>query len=70
MPSRTSSPRLTFLVLSAAAASFSMLQSLVSPVLSTIQLDLHTTQATVTWVLTAWLLSASVATPLLGGSVT
>jgi MFS family permease len=66
MPSRTSSPRLTFLVLSAAAASFSMLQSLVSPVLSTIQLDLHTTQATVTWVLTAWLLSASVATPLLG----
>ncbi|MDN3359641.1 MFS transporter [Actinomadura sp. DC4] len=64
MPSRT--PRLTFPVLSAAAASFSMLQSLVSPVLSTIQLDLHTTQATVTWVLTAWLLSASVATPLLG----
>jgi EmrB/QacA subfamily drug resistance transporter len=66
MPSRTSSPRLTFIVLSAAAAAFAMLQSLVSPVLSTIQHDLHTSQATVTWVLTAWLLSASIATPLMG----
>jgi EmrB/QacA subfamily drug resistance transporter len=66
MSRRASSARLTFLVLSAAAAAFSMLQSLVSPVLSTIQHDLHTSQTTVTWVLTAWLLSASVATPLLG----
>jgi EmrB/QacA subfamily drug resistance transporter len=66
MSSKTSSARLTFLVLSAAAAAFSMLQSLVSPVLSTIQHDLHTSPATVTWVLTAWLLSASVATPLMG----
>ncbi|MFC4531520.1 MFS transporter [Sphaerisporangium dianthi] len=66
MAGKTSSPRLTFVVLSAAAASFAMLQSLVSPVLPTIQHDLHTTQSTVTWVLTAWLLSASVATPLLG----
>jgi predicted MFS family arabinose efflux permease len=48
MPSKTSSARLTFLVLSAAAAAFSMLQSLVSPVLSTIQHDLHTSQTTVT----------------------
>lgn len=66
MSGKTSSPRLTFLVLSAAAAAFAMLQSLVSPVLSTIQHDLHTGQGTVTWVLTAWLLSASVATPLMG----
>jgi len=43
-----------------------MLQSLVSPALPVIQRDLHTTQGTVTWTLTAWLLSASVATPLLG----
>ncbi|MEV1204288.1 MFS transporter, partial [Microbispora rosea] len=65
--SRTTSPqRLTFLALAAATAAFSMLQSLVSPVLSTIQHDLHTGQSTVTWVLTAWLLSASVATPLMG----
>ncbi|WP_169946541.1 MFS transporter [Microbispora sp. H11081] len=65
--SRTTSPqRLIFLALAAATASFSLLQSLASPVLSTIQHDLHTSQTTVTWVLTAWLLSASVATPLLG----
>jgi EmrB/QacA subfamily drug resistance transporter len=63
---KTSSPRLTYVVLSAAAASFSMLQSLVSPVLPTIQHDLHTTQTTVTWVLIAWLLSAAVATPIMG----
>ncbi|MEO3860259.1 MFS transporter [Acrocarpospora sp. B8E8] len=66
MASTTSSTRLTFVVLSAAVASFSILQSLVSPVLPTIQHDLNTSQSTVTWVLTAWLLSASVATPLLG----
>src|SRR3954467_7305988 len=60
------SPRVTFAVLAAAAAAFSLMQSLVTPVLPTIQHDLHTNQGTVTWVLTAWLLSASVATPLMG----
>ncbi|MFI5933061.1 MFS transporter [Actinoplanes sp. NPDC051494] len=60
------SPRATFAVLAAAAAAFSLMQSLVTPVLPTIQQDLHTTPGTVTWVLTAWLLSASVATPLMG----
>jgi MFS family permease len=39
---------------------------LVIPVLTTVQHQLHTTQATVTWVLTAYLLSASVMTPILG----
>jgi MFS family permease len=43
-----------------------MLQSLISPVLPTIQHDLGTTQAGVSWILIAWLLSASVATPLIG----
>jgi EmrB/QacA subfamily drug resistance transporter len=66
MRTSTSSARITLLVLATAAASFSMLQSLVSPALPVIQRDLHTTQGTVTWTLTAWLLSASVATPLLG----
>jgi EmrB/QacA subfamily drug resistance transporter len=61
-----SSPRLTFVVLAAAAAAFSLMQSLVTPVLPTIQQDLHTSAGTVTWVLTAWLLAASVATPLMG----
>ncbi|WP_306208658.1 MFS transporter [Actinoplanes sp. RD1] len=59
-------PRVTFTVLAAAAAAFSLMQSLVTPVLPTIRQDLHTDAGTVTWVLTAWLLSASVSTPLLG----
>ena len=57
-------PRLRWLC--SATAAFSMLQSLVTPALPIIQRELHTTPATVTWVLTAWLLSAAVATPLLG----
>jgi EmrB/QacA subfamily drug resistance transporter len=60
------SPRVIFAVLAAATASISLLQSLVTPVLPTIQSDLHTSASTVTWVITAWLLTASVATPLLG----
>ncbi len=59
-------PTRTFTVLAIAAASFTMLQSLVSPVLPTIQRDLHTTAAAVSWILIAWLLSAAVATPILG----
>jgi EmrB/QacA subfamily drug resistance transporter len=56
----------TFAVLATAVAAFALLQSLVTPVLSTIQVDLHTSQATVTWVLTAYLLSASIFTPVMG----
>src|ERR1044072_943799 len=59
-------PRVTFSVLAAAAAAFALMQSLVTPVLLPIQQDLHTSTGTVTWVLTAWLLAASVATPLVG----
>jgi MFS family permease len=58
--------RLTFAVLAVAVSSFSLLQSLIVPVLPTIQREFSTDQNTVTWVLTAYLLSASIATPLLG----
>ncbi|HST47135.1 MFS transporter [Jatrophihabitans sp.] len=58
--------QLTFLVLAVGVGTFSLLQSLVSPVLALLQHSLHTTQSTVTWVLTAYLLSASVCTPILG----
>src|SRR3954464_1835919 len=58
--------RVTFVVLCVGVASFSLLQSLVNPVLPTIQAALDTDQATVTWVLTAYLLSASVFTPIIG----
>lgn len=57
---------ITFSLLALAAISLSMLQSLVSPVLPVIQHDLATTQAAVSWVLISWLLSAAVATPILG----
>ncbi|MFJ4200227.1 MFS transporter [Streptomyces sviceus] len=60
------STRLTFAVLAAGAGVFSMLQSLIAPALPTVQHALHTSQSTVTWVMTAYLLSASVFTPILG----
>jgi len=58
--------RVTFIVLCAGVSSFSLLQSMVNPVLPTIEAALHTDQSTVTWVLTAYLLSASVFTPIIG----
>ena len=58
--------QVTFAVLAMGVAAFALLQSLVIPVLTTVQHQLHTTQGTVTWVLTAYLLSASVMTPILG----
>jgi EmrB/QacA subfamily drug resistance transporter len=61
-----SHPPVTFAVLAMGIAAFALLQSLVIPVLTTVQHELHTTQATVTWVLTAYLLSASIMTPILG----
>ncbi len=57
---------ITFAVLAVSVSSFALLQSLIVPVLTTIEHELDTDQATVTWVLTAYLLSASIATPLLG----
>lgn len=58
--------RLTYAALILGAISFALLQSLVGPALPTIARDLHTTQGDVTWLMTGYLLSASVATPLLG----
>ncbi|MEV7888633.1 MFS transporter [Streptomyces sp. NPDC002817] len=60
------STRLTFAVLATGAGVFAMLQSLIAPALPTVQHALHTSQATATWVMTAYLLSASVFTPILG----
>ena len=57
---------LTFAVLTVSVTSFALLQSLIVPVLAQIQVEFDTSQATVTWVLTGYLLSASIATPLLG----
>jgi len=65
-PARRPSYRVTFAVVLVSVSTYSLLQSLVIPVLPIIQHGLHTSQATVTWVLTVYLLSASVATPILG----
>ena len=65
-PVKSAPASLTFLVLAVGAASFSMLQSLLSPVLPVLQNELNTSQSAVSWVLIAWLLSAAVATPILG----
>jgi EmrB/QacA subfamily drug resistance transporter len=56
----------TFVVLAIGVAAYALLQALVTPVLPTIQQALHTSQANATWVLTAYLLSASIFTPILG----
>src|SRR3978361_549951 len=58
--------QLTFAVLATGVVAFGLLQSLVTPVLPTLQQALHASQSNVTWVLTAYLLSASVFTPVLG----
>ncbi|MFC8232039.1 MFS transporter [Streptomyces sp. NPDC057284] len=63
---RRSSHRTTFAVLAAGSGVFSLLQSLIAPALPTVQHAMHTSQTTVTWVMTAYLLSASVFTPILG----
>jgi EmrB/QacA subfamily drug resistance transporter len=57
---------LTFGVLCLGTFAYTLLQSMVLPALPAIQRDLHTSQTAVAWVLTAYLLSASIATPILG----
>jgi EmrB/QacA subfamily drug resistance transporter len=58
--------RATYVVLALSVGGFALLQSLVIPVLPTVQAGLHTSQNTVTWVLTAYLLSAAIFTPIMG----
>jgi EmrB/QacA subfamily drug resistance transporter len=56
----------TFAVLAVGVTAYAIMQSLVTPVLPTLEQELHTSQNTVTWVLTANLLSASIFTPIFG----
>jgi EmrB/QacA subfamily drug resistance transporter len=57
---------ITLAALALGGLAYALLQSLVAPALPEIQHSLHASESAVTWVLTAYLLSASVATPLLG----
>jgi EmrB/QacA subfamily drug resistance transporter len=56
----------TLAVLALGGVSFALLQSLVAPALPEIQHSLHTSESMVSWVLTGYLLSASVSTPIVG----
>ena len=56
----------TFTVLVVAATAFALLQAMVIPVLPEIQRSLDTDPRSVTWVVSAYLLSAAIATPVLG----
>ncbi len=61
-----SHPNVTLAVLSLAGLAFALLQSLVAPALPTIQKDLGASASGITWVLTGYLLSAAVFTPIIG----
>ncbi len=63
---RRTSPTLILAVLSLGGVAYAMLSSSVVPALPTLQRELHTTETGVTWLLTAYLLSASVGTAILG----
>jgi EmrB/QacA subfamily drug resistance transporter len=56
----------TLAVLATAALAYAVSQTMVAPALPAIQQDLHTSTTGVTWVLTIYLLTASIATPVLG----
>lgn len=60
------SSRITFLAVATSFTAVASLQSLIIPVLSTIGIDIGADAVGQTWMLTAWLISAAVATPLLG----
>jgi len=57
---------LTLAVLAISGLSFALLQTMVAPALPAIQKEYGASTTAVTWVLTVYLLSASIATPLLG----
>ncbi len=59
-------PGLILAVLSLGGAAYALLQSLVVPALPVLQKDLGTTTEGVAWVFTAYLLAASVVTPIAG----
>lgn len=61
-----SNTRITFIAVATSFTAVSSLQSLIIPVLSTIGADIGADPVGQTWMLTAWLISAAVATPLLG----
>jgi EmrB/QacA subfamily drug resistance transporter len=65
-PARRTNSTMLVVYLALGGLSFAVLQSMVAPALSTIGTDLGVSTGDVSWILTAYLLSASVLTPILG----
>ncbi len=61
-----SHPNVTLAVLGLGAVAYAVLSSAVVPALPTMQHDLHTSETGITWLLTGYLLAASVGTSILG----
>jgi EmrB/QacA subfamily drug resistance transporter len=59
-------PNVTLFVLALGGLSYAMLSSLVVPALPTLERELHTSETGVTWLLTGYLLAASVGTAIIG----
>ena len=66
MATRQTNYALTFAVLGTAALAFALLQSLIIPAIPQLEQTLHTSESGASWLLTAYLLSAAIATPILG----
>lgn len=66
MAGERSNYTVTFTVLATAALAFSLLQSLIIPAIPQLEITLHTSENGASWLLTAYLLSAAIATPVLG----
>jgi MFS family permease len=56
----------TLLILSAGALAFALAQTTLIPTLGSLTRELHTDASGIAWVLTAYLISAAVATPVMG----
>jgi EmrB/QacA subfamily drug resistance transporter len=66
VPEDRTHPNVTLAVLALGGLSYAMLSSLVVPALPTMQHELHTTETGITWLLTGYLLAASVGTAIIG----
>jgi MFS family permease len=60
------SPNVTLAVLALCGLAYALLSSAIVPALPTMQHDLHTSETGITWLLTAYLLAASVFTSIIG----
>jgi MFS family permease len=59
-------PNVTLAVLALCGVAYALLSSVIVPALPAMQRDLHTTETGITWLLTAYLLAASVFTSIIG----